>query len=706
MLANAGSATPLIALDAVVFDTETTGLDPRKARVVEIGAISLVSGRLKADAPFRRLVKPGEPIPAVATGIHGINDAAVADAPEFRELWPEVSALLQGPVLVGHSIGFDLAVLKKECQRAGIAWTPPRTLCTRMLAELAEPELSDYSPETLAAHLGVQAEARHSAVGDAVTAARIFLGLVPKLRERNIRTLGEAEEACRRLTAALDQHRRSGWAAPVAAKGVEQEWAAGVDTFPYRYRVGDVMTSPAKFVAPEIPLKAALDRMAQDSVSSLFVYGVKGGSAPPAQIGIVTERDILRALARHGAQALDIPVGEIASRPLATAPSDAFAYLAMARMNRLKIRHLGVTGDHGGVIGALSARDLLRLRFQEAIALGDQIEEAADVPALARAWARMPQIAANLRADRLSGCEIAAVVSRRLAALTERAAILAEQRMQEAGAGAPPCAYAFAVLGSAGRGESLLALDQDNALVFAQGEPEGAEDRWFETFATHVADILHETSVPYCKGGVMAKNAAWRGSVTTWHGRVQEWIGRSNPEDLLSVDIFFDLRGVHGDLGLANALWEDAFDAAKGDAGFAKLLAEISGKSEPGLGWFGSFKTDQGRIDLKKAGLFGIVGAARALAIRHSVREHSTPSRLAGLRALGIGAESDLDALCDAQEVFLDLILAQQIADIAAGRPADNRVAVKSLSKRDRERLRAALQAVEPLEDLMRDLLF
>ena len=77
-----------------------------------------------------------------------------------------------------------------------------------------------------------------------------------------------------------------------------------------------------------------------------------------------------------------------------------------------------------------------------------------------------------------------------------------------------------------------------------------------------------------------------------------------------------------------------------------------------------------------------------------------------GIKALGIGAESDLDALCDAQEVFLDLVLVQQIADIAAGRPADNTVEIKSLSARDRERLRAALHAVSPLEDLTRDLLF
>jgi CBS domain-containing protein len=706
-VANAGSATPLIALDAVVFDTETTGLDPRKARLVEIGAISLVGGRLQDDASFRRLVNPGEPIPAVAARIHGINDAAVADAPEFRELWPEVSSLLQSPVLIGHSIGFDLAVLKKECGRAGIPWPRPRMLCTRMLAELAEPELADYSLDTVAARLGVEVIGRHSALGDAVTAARIFLRLVPKLRERNIRTLAEAEEACRRLTAALNEQRRAGWVEPVVSKNYEQELPPpGLDTFPYRYRAGDIMTAPAKFVTPDILLKVALDRMTRDAVSSLFVYAVKGGSAPPGQVGIVTERDILRALARHGAQALDIPVGEIASRPLATVPDDAFAYLALARMNRLKIRHLGVTGEHGGVIGALSARDLLRLRFQEAIALGDQIEEAAEVPELAHAWAKLPQIAAGLQADRMFGREVANVISRRLCALTERAAMIAEQRMRQSGQGPAPCAYALAVLGSAGRGESLLAMDQDNALMFDKGDPGGTEDRWFESLGTHVADILHEAGVPYCKGGVMARNAAWRGSVATWRERVSDWVTRSNPDDLLSVDIFFDLRGVHGELGMANALWEDAFDIAKGRADFAKLLAEAAGKSERGLNWFGGFKTDQGRIDLKKAGLFGTVSAARALAIRHNVRERSTPARLMGVKALGIGAESDLDALCDAQEVFLDLILAQQIADISAGRPADNTVVVKNLSARDRERLRAALQAVAPLDDLTRDLLF
>ena len=102
-------------------------------------------------------------------------------------------------------------MLKRECARAGLAWTPPPALDTRLLAEIAEPELADYSLESLAAWLGLEITDRHSALGDARAAARIFQALVPKLRERGIRTLAEAMRACRSLTRVLEQHHRAGW---------------------------------------------------------------------------------------------------------------------------------------------------------------------------------------------------------------------------------------------------------------------------------------------------------------------------------------------------------------------------------------------------------------------------------------------------------------------------------------------------------------
>ena len=176
-------------------------------------------------------------------------------------------------------------------------------------------------------------------------------------------------------------------------------------------------------------------------------------------------------------------------------------------------------------------------------------------------------------------------------------------------------------------------MDQDNAVIFERGEPEGSEDRWFAALGALVADILHEAGVPYCKGGVMAKNAPWRGSVSTWQHRVDHWIARSDPEDMLSVDIFFDLRAVHGDGGLAVAVRQAAFAAAEGQVAFAKLLVEEISVPRS-VKFLGGIRTEGGRIDLKRAGLFGVVSG--------SARHGDPPSRdgtidagrLAGVKAL------------------------------------------------------------------------
>lgn len=704
-----GSA-PLLALDAVVIDTETTGLDPRKARVIELAAVRLSAGKLVEEDPFRELIRPGnESIPPATTAIHGIDDAAVAGAPSFAEVWPRFRDYLGPSVLIGHTVGFDLAVCKRECDQARLPWLRPRTLDTRLLAEIAAPTLAGYTLEKLAAWLGIEVTDRHRALGDAVTTARVFLALVPKLRDHGIRTVAEAERACHALTSVLDDQVRSGWVEPVEppSRVDAERTLRRYDTYAFRRRNRDIMRTPVVFVSPDISVADAIARAGRDKISSLYVADAPAADdhIKAADAGIATERDMLRAIDRHGADALKLPVGQIAARPLITVPAEAFLYRAIGRMSRHKVRHLGVVDESGHVVGALSARDLLRLRAGEAVSLGDEIDDAQDAQGLAVAWAKLPHVAESLLEEGLSGREIAEVISRELGALSRQAAVLAERIMRDAGQGAPPVPYALIVLGSAGRGESLLAMDQDNAVIFEQGEPDGPEDRWFSVFGGHVADILHSAGVPYCKGGVMAKNAAWRGSVATWLSRVEHWISRSSPADLLSVDIFFDLRAVHGDGNLALKVRQAAFAAADGQAAFAKLLVDAV-RIPSSLGMFGGIRTTAGRIDLKASGLFGVVAAARAMAIRYHVMDRSTSGRLAGVKALVHASERDLDALVDAHAAFLDLIAAQQVEDAANGLPPSNSVAVKRLSARANDRLRAALQAVAHIDDLARDLLF
>jgi DNA polymerase-3 subunit epsilon/CBS domain-containing protein len=250
----------------------------------------------------------------------------------------------------------------------------------------------------------------------------------------------------------------------------------------------------------------------------------------------------------------------------------------------------------------------------------------------------------------------------------------------------------------------MLAMDQDNAVIFSEGAPDGLEDRWFAEFGGHVADILHQVGVPYCKGGVMAKNPQWRGGAATWRDRVDGWIGRSRPEDLLSVDIFFDFRVVHGDAALGADLWRYAYQQAAEHIDFLKLMAEAAGSFAPAVGWFG-IRTENGRADLKMGGLLGIVAAARLLAIRYRVPEHSTRARLEGVKTRQPRAERDLDAMIVAHGVLLAAVLDQQLVDIAAGVPPSNKVEPGRLVRGELQRLKDALRSLKHTDEMVRDLL-
>jgi len=709
------SETPLLAMDAVVLDTETTGLDPAKARIVQIGAVKIDEGQMIEAATFDQLVDPGIPIPPSSTEIHHISDSNVAGAPEFKTAYSAFGTFANGAVIIGHSIGYDLAIMKRECAIAGLDWAPPRSLDIRLLAQISNPNLAGFSLDQLAAWLDVEISGRHTALGDALATAQVFLAMLPNLREGGIRTLAEAEAACRQLTNVLEEHHRAGWHEPVVspAQADAESTLARIDSYPYRHRVCDVMTSPPVVLSSALTVGETVKKMMDLQISSAFLAPPVDGGKPPAAehhpiegLGIVTERDILRTIAKDGANSLSKPVSQLMSQPLAVIPQDAYIYRAMGRMDRLGIRHLAVAEEHGELVGALSARDLLRLRAGEAISLGDEIESAETANALAVAWAKLPGVARSLLDEEVESRDIAGVISREIGALTRQAAVIAERRMIDAGRGGPPVPHAVLILGSGGRGESLLAADQDNAIIFTEGDPDGPEDKWFAEYGSHIADILHAVGVPYCNGGVMAKNAQWRGSVETWRERVSQWVRRSRPQDLLQVDIFFDLRAVHGEAKLARNLMIDAYQRGSEATEFAKLLAGSTTSFSVPLNFFGGFKTEDGRVDLKKGGLFPIVSSARVLAIRHNLVKRSTGDRLQAILDLNIGARGDITSMVEAHGVLLGHILAQQFVDLQAGKNIGNSIEVKRLSKSDSEKLRDHLSSLSHMEEMVRDLLF
>jgi DNA polymerase-3 subunit epsilon/CBS domain-containing protein len=364
------------------------------------------------------------------------------------------------------------------------------------------------------------------------------------------------------------------------------------------------------------------------------------------------------------------------------------------------VRHRPVTGDDGRIVGLVTPRNLLRDRETEAVILGDEIEAASDGAGLAAARAKLTTLAKGLVDDDLDARGVCAVISAELCSLTRRAAEIAEQRMEAAGRGGPPVPYVVMALGSGGRGESLLAPDQDNAIVFEHGEADGPEDQWFAALGAHIADLLDEAGVPYCKGGIMARNAEWRKSKADWRHTIDAWVGRSRPQDLLNVDIFFDGVPVHGSASLAEDVWRYAYSRGHSSTAFQKLLTELARNWRSPLGILGGFRADKDdRTDLKLGGLMPIFTGARVLSIRHQILARGTVERLRGAAASGALSVEAVEDVLSAHQIILRAILSQQFSDVNAGVPLSNCVATGKMAGPERGRLRDAVKTIATVID-------
>jgi DNA polymerase-3 subunit epsilon/CBS domain-containing protein len=685
----AGPATPLLALTAVSFDCEATGLDVRGGRILEIGAVALVNGEFRPDLQLSSLVSGAASIPDDSIRVHGITLDMISGAPDFTAAYKTWRAFSGRHILIGYAIDFDFALLAEECGRAGLAWKRPPALDVRRLVSALNPALPDHGLETVAEWLGITVVQRHRALADASTTAQVLLALVPRLRERGIRTLAEAWGACKETDGPGTVPAQSGrWQSYTMARA---------DVFPYRHRVSEIMRAPPATTAAGAPLKAALADMMAQKVSSLFVEA----DSQARSTGILTERDILRAIAAGNGDSLLKPVRQHASYPLVTVRTHDFLYVAMGRMRRLRIRHLGVVDDAGQLVGALTQRDLLRLRADEALALSGALADSATVTELANVWRRLAEAAGALMDEDVDARDVAAIVSDEVCALTARAARMAEAEVAAQRPRPDGLSYAVMVLGSGGRGESLLALDQDNAMIFSCPD-EAAAESWLAHVAARMNSILDTVGVPLCKGGVMARNAPWRHSTAAWRQQVQLWISRTDPADILNADIFFDAVAVHGDRELVEDLRTDAITAAAQSEAFLKLMSVAASTIEPATNWLGQFRSDErGRLDLKRLGLLPLVSAARTVALRHQIHERSSKSRLAALRGHPGVPQRQLEALLEAQGLLMEYTLRQQLADIENGISPSSGVDPKALSSLQQSHLRWALQQVKSVADIV-----
>jgi CBS domain-containing protein len=438
--------------------------------------------------------------------------------------------------------------------------------------------------------------------------------------------------------------------------------------------------------APEESVGQALRRMRDLGIGSMIVTG-----PDRVPLGILTLRDVLDRVSLETG-ALQAPISRFMTPNPITLPHDAGAYAAALAMIRHSVRHI-VLVDGGRLAGVVSERDLFGLHSTGVRHLSEAIRRAEDLTAIEQFGRDIGELARKLLAQGVAAGPLSAFIASLNDLLTQRIVEL-EFRPVEV-------RYCWILMGSEGRSEQTLLTDQDNGIIFeADGRREVEAVRAaLVPLAQRVNRALDRAGYRLCPGNIMAGNPQWTLSLEEWRDRFARWIESGGPDALLHGAVFFDLRGLHGDLGLARELRRWLARHAPRNARFLHQMAANALRNRPPLGLLRRFATDRdGRINLKLNAATPFVDAARIFALACGVEEVNTERRLRGAApALNIPAR-EAEAWIAAYHHIQGLRLRRQAHCLQQGREADNRVAPYDLHEFDQRTLHGALRQARAIQ--------
>ncbi len=285
----------------VSIDLETTGLQPETETIIEIAAVKF-QGAAVLDT-FHTLVATRRPIPYRVQRLTGITAADLEHAPPFEAVAPRLSAFLGNAALVGHSVPFDAAFLRKR----GLALENP-LLDTFELATVLLPALPNYTLERVAEALGLGGEGFHRAMADAMLAKEVFVALLERIRQLEMSVLEELEVLSGKLSwpllALFAEERRLRPRGPGGSSGwgsVGAQLSAKLGIHPQVFSLG--IARPAARAAPVVHAAQATQGTNTGQAAPLTASATRAGDqqghpvlAPAIEEAFSTARPLLLEL--------------------------------------------------------------------------------------------------------------------------------------------------------------------------------------------------------------------------------------------------------------------------------------------------------------------------------------------------------------------------------------------------------------------------
>jgi len=450
------------------------------------------------------------------------------------------------------------------------------------------------------------------------------------------------------------------------------------------------------------PVADVLSRMRDQSADSVVIIDV--ASRPE---GILTEQDISRRVVF--AEDRQAPVARFMSVPVRAIGDREYVYRAIAEMRRHGLRHMPVIDGESRPVGILHLHQALAVAAAQMMEQIEMLTHFESVAGMSQTKSAQIQVATQLMDDAVPAPAIQGLITGINNDLYRRIVDLCIRDMAAAGHGPPPVPFDVIVMGSGGRGESYLYPDQDNGFILAD-YPDDAHiriDPWFIELATRMTDALNEVGFPYCKGFVMATNPLWRKSISQWEMQVSHWVQRGAGMVLRLADIFFDFVPVWGEGELTARLRTHVTDVSR-KAFFLRELFKFDQEQEVALNLFNRLITDRlpgpnkGKVNLKLTGTLPLVAGVRMAALANGVPHTSTLQRIDTLHENGFLNHDEQGYLSGAYRHITGLLLRQQLRDYNAGVKVSNHIAIKDMTRRERDMLIDGFKAIKQFRTRLR----
>jgi DNA polymerase-3 subunit alpha (Gram-positive type) len=166
----------------ICFDVETTGLNPRKDRVIEIGAIKVEEGRITGQ--FSELINPGFPLPPLITNLTGITDDMLKSADTASNVIRRFIDFSEDYIIIGHNVMFDYIFIKSEAAREHVTFNR-LGIDTLELSRKLHPDLESRSLENMCRYYHINNLHAHRAYEDAKATALLYVNLSNQFYQDN-----------------------------------------------------------------------------------------------------------------------------------------------------------------------------------------------------------------------------------------------------------------------------------------------------------------------------------------------------------------------------------------------------------------------------------------------------------------------------------------------------------------------------------------